>query len=1080
MPQNILDQLNLTLDDVADLPGRDRTRLLNYLLRWDHVTATHACLDVLIPQNPTLVSLLDLRARAFLAQERYDDALAVMQQRLQMRTSMTAYALEARIVLAKGDPYAARSLAQKLVDDNPDRITAWSTLGEIQLAMGDIDAAFASYRRITELSPRSRAYLRGMIGIYQARADWVTASGYATRLLRIAEEEGLLPITTLRRLRDYFAASDETTRLADIDAELAHRRAEELAEMQLRFAEEETLPPTQPPHPPTTQPGAEHSPCSAAGTSPASGIQNPKSKIQNQAPAIPISDAERARITTAVREIFGFDTLQPGQLETIACALRDEDVLAVLPTGGGKSLCYQLPALLDEEGTTLVISPLIALMKDQVESLPAPVRQHAIAINSTLTNDALRRQMARVAAGDYKLVYAAPERLRQPPFLHQLRKAGVRRLVIDEAHCVSVWGHDFRPDYLIIKRVREALGNPSLVAVTATAPPRVRRDILQQLGDMRIVTGDSVRPNLRFEVFYARNTDEKLAHLIAFCKAEDGSGIIYAGTRKRCERIAALLRKYGVSAGHYHAGINDRAAVQDAFMTGKTRVIVATIAFGMGIDKADVRFIVHFAPPDSLEAYYQEAGRAGRDGNPARCLLMYTSSDRGVLTRHAHEGVLPVETLRAVYAGVKRQLNGNDIGIIDAESLAQTLRIDDITLRVALSTLEEAELRYRGPDLPRMIRIGYVATSSEPHTESSTARKQFADFVQSLPHSPAPLHPPSPTPQRLTLYAVPGIIHNTALTLDTFEPTLLAWADAGWLTYEPGLRGMAIRILPPPADAAERIAALLERYETIQDQRVDEITAYVETGRCRHGHINAYLGGRIIEHCNACDNCTVAPPLPDPGLPDERAQAQSILRVLAASYGWGRASLTSIMQGDPDAASSAQQHKDFGALAFRSKTATGALIKRLEQSGFIQARTLNHGGVALGITPKGRAAIENASALDDIVRPQRAKPARRPRRSRRTRVPSRQVTLTGEPVVEPKVDEALLESLKAWRLAQAQAQKVPAYVIFPNNTLKEIAKYAPTSLTALESIKGIGPRKLAKYGEPIIELVKAHLAAIGL
>ncbi len=190
MPQTILDQLNLTLDDVIMLPGRERSRLLNFLLRWEYFDATHTCLDALIPQNPTLVSLLDLRARAFLAQARYTDALTVMQQRLQMRTSMTARALEARIHLAQGDHYTARSIAQKLVDENPEGSTAWATLADIQLAMSDVDAAFATYRHLNEIAPRSRAYLLGMMAIYQARADWVTASGYATRLLRIAEEEG--------------------------------------------------------------------------------------------------------------------------------------------------------------------------------------------------------------------------------------------------------------------------------------------------------------------------------------------------------------------------------------------------------------------------------------------------------------------------------------------------------------------------------------------------------------------------------------------------------------------------------------------------------------------------------------------------------------------------------------------------------------------------------------------------------------------------------------------------------------------------------------------------------------------------
>ena len=306
--------------------------------------------------------------------------------------------------------------------------------------------------------------------------------------------------------------------------------------------------------------------------------------------------------------------------------LRGEDVLTILPTGGGKSLCYQLPALLadgrhgedDEPATTLVISPLIALMKDQVDSLPQPLRRRAT-INSSLDGDELRRRMNRVTDGVYRLVYAAPERLRQPPFIHALRRAGVGRLVIDEAHCVSMWGHDFRPDYRIIGETREALGDPPLLAMTATAPTRVRHEILERLrtpqapdDGPRIVAGDVTRPNLQLEVFHARSNDDKLWYLLAFCQAATGSGIVYADTRARCERLAALLRRYEVNAVHYHAGIAERDRVQDDFMNNRIRVVVATIAFGLGIDKPDIRFIIHFFPPASMEAYYQEAGRAVR------------------------------------------------------------------------------------------------------------------------------------------------------------------------------------------------------------------------------------------------------------------------------------------------------------------------------------------------------------------------------------------------------------------------------------------------------------------------------------
>jgi ATP-dependent DNA helicase RecQ len=228
---------------------------------------------------------------------------------------------------------------------------------------------------------------------------------------------------------------------------------------------------------------------------------------------VPVADQERAHIVQAARRLFGYDALLPGQLETMACVLRGEDVLTILPTGGGKSLCYQLPAMLAERGVTLVISPLIALMKDQLDSLPNAVRPLATTLNSSLQGDELRSRLERVTAGAYRLVYAAPERLRQPPFLHALRRAGLNRLVVDEAHCVSLWGHDFRPDYFYIAQARQALGHPPLLALTATAPTRVRRDILHRLGDMRVVAGDVTRPNLRLEVLRA-HADDKLGYSI--------------------------------------------------------------------------------------------------------------------------------------------------------------------------------------------------------------------------------------------------------------------------------------------------------------------------------------------------------------------------------------------------------------------------------------------------------------------------------------------------------------------------------------------------------------------------------------
>jgi len=1029
---NVLYELEIAPRQTVGLASNQRSRLLNFLLRWNHIEEVHACLDALIPVNPTLVSLLDLRVRALLAQDQPDDALEVMQERLELKASLTARTLLARVHLARGDVETAHQIARALVKERDDSVMAWGLLGEVELARGDTQAALDAYRRLGELRPYGRAYLLGMLSLYHALGDWVTASGYAVRLLRTADEETPLSVTYLRRLRDHFQASGEETRVADLEAELKRRYAEELAELRAALS-----------------PGYRPRP---AAPTPRPAEEPPPAEFLPTFDQIPVSEEEQSHIAEAVHRLFGFETLLPGQLETIACVLRGEDVLTILPTGGGKSLCYQLPALLADRGTTLVISPLIALMKDQVDSLPRRVGQRATTINSSLDGDELRRRMEQAADGAYRLVYAAPERLRQPTFLHALRRAGVDRLVIDEAHCVSVWGHDFRPDYLTIGQARQALGNPPLLAMTATAPPRVRRDILHHLGDLRIIAGDVTRPNLQLEVFYARHADDKLRHLLAFCQVESGSGIVYAGTRARCEELAALLRARGIVAGHYHAGIADRAGVQDDFMAGRIRVVVATVAFGLGIDKPDIRFIVHFVPPASLESYYQEAGRAGRDGLPARCLLMYAPSDRATLTRRAHRDMLPVEFLRAVYAAVKHRLEGSSSGRVAAADLERDLQADNTRLRVALSLLEEVGLLRRGPDVPRAA-IVCLTTSDVP-----ASAPELSAFCQA-----ARLRPGQPLALDLA-----DVARRAELPLDDAERQVLDWADAGWLSYRPAGRDLLLELLPPPADAAQRIAILLERYETIQAQRVDEITAYARTVRCRHGHLNAYLGGRTIERCDACDNCVEIQPPPDAGLPDGGEQLLTILRCAAdAEWGWGRFTLTRILRGETEARygnrplhEKARQQAEFGALAFRSQMAIKRMLDRLERGGFLQTRQIGHGGVVLDITPAGRAALQNPAALDGLIRPAK-EPA--PRKS------------SQKDEVGLDVDEALFQTLRAWRLEQARAQEVPPFVIFYDSHLRAIAAHRPTTLEALSESKGVGPRKLEKYGAAVIELVRKHL-----
>nr|MDQ6926018.1 ATP-dependent DNA helicase [Candidatus Eremiobacteraeota bacterium] len=330
-----------------------------------------------------------------------------------------------------------------------------------------------------------------------------------------------------------------------------------------------------------------------------------------------------------LRASFQYEEFRPGQERAVSAVLAGRDAVIIMPTGGGKSLCYQVPALL-LPGLTVVVSPLISLMKDQVDALTARGLPAAF-VNSTLTSVQASERFQRAARGDLKLLYVAPERFDFGNTADRLRDIGVSLLAVDEAHCISEWGHDFRPSYLRMRAVRERLGDPTTIALTATATPEVRRDIEAQLGlndPERVVTGFD-RTNLHYHVVRVKNDAEKDAALVDVLDKNPGLAIVYASTRKAVERVTGVLTRARVEAVGYHAGLDDahRQEVQDAFMTEQVRAIVATNAFGMGIDKPNVRVVVHHAMPGSLEAYYQEAGRAGRDGLPSEVFLLHSFPD---------------------------------------------------------------------------------------------------------------------------------------------------------------------------------------------------------------------------------------------------------------------------------------------------------------------------------------------------------------------------------------------------------------------------------------------------------------------
>jgi len=714
----------------------------------------------------------------------------------------------------------------------------------------------------------------------------------------------------------------------------------------------------------------------------------------------------------ALQKHFGHTAFRKPQREVIASILAGRDTLAIMPTGGGKSLCYQLPALL-LEGVTLIVSPLIALMKDQVDALRARGIPAAM-INSAQSWDDQKIALDQMANGELKLVYIAPERFRANSFLRALAGVKIALFAIDEAHCISQWGHDFRPDYLRLSEALERLGHPVCAAFTATATPEVKADIQKQLRlrEGAVFVSGFARPNLSFHIRTVERKAQKLDRIHALIERHQ-TGIVYCATRKSAEAVADDLKAHRIKHILYHGGLSaeGRVRAQEAFMTGKAPVAVATNAFGMGIDRADIRFVCHYELPGSVEAFYQEAGRAGRDGLPAHCEVLFMYADKRVQDFFIDGANPDPDLIRRVYAVLRKNAdNGYEVHMSAEDIAEEAFEGRRVTAGNAMAVQGAiSQLRH----------LGFIERFDE-----GGSRVRGTRLLQ-----------PDVTARDIVLP-----LDRLAEKRERDEAKLKAFIR---FAYDAGCRQTWILRYFGEADIAP-------------------------CGACDHCRDGGAHGPAPL---NESQQMEVRKALS--GI--ARMSNRSGPRQWQPRF--GRDKIVKCLLGSRDEkllASGLDRLSTYGIFKHHKKPFVAALLSAIEAAGLVAVEQDGEYPL-LGLTEAGVCAMldggeirlrwPGGEATDD-----EPAPAVAPARERAAKLP---IPTSEESA--PEMDDELFNALAAERNRLRFAHgNLPAYTIFPNKVLEALAAQKPATAEAAMEIKGIGPEKAKRWLPAFLKIIAAH------